>query len=60
MAADGLTKGLIKQKNKTFIRQLNLVDISSALVPNRQSECAIAKSHGNKGIKLNSGTTIGV
>ena len=28
MAADGLIKGLIKQKNETFIKQLNLIDIS--------------------------------
>jgi hypothetical protein len=27
MPADGLTKGLTKQKNNTFKKQLNLVDI---------------------------------
>jgi hypothetical protein len=33
MPADGLTKGLIKQKNNRFIEQLNLVDILTRLGP---------------------------
>jgi hypothetical protein len=33
MPADGLTKGLMKQKNDRFIEQLNLVDISTRLGP---------------------------
>jgi hypothetical protein len=33
MPADGLTKGLTKQKNDRFIEQLNLVDISTRLGP---------------------------
>jgi hypothetical protein len=33
MPADGLTKGLIKQKNDRFIEQLNLVDILTRLGP---------------------------
>jgi hypothetical protein len=31
MPADGLTKGLIKQKNNRFIEQLNLIDILTRL-----------------------------
>lgn len=33
MPADGLTKSLSKQKNDTFVKQLNLTDISDKLVP---------------------------
>jgi hypothetical protein len=33
MPADGLIKGLIKQKNNRFIKQLNLVDILTRLGP---------------------------
>jgi hypothetical protein len=33
MPADGLIKGLTKQKNNRFIEQLNLVDISTRLGP---------------------------
>jgi hypothetical protein len=33
MPADGLIKGLTKQKNDRFIEQLNLVDISTRLGP---------------------------
>jgi hypothetical protein len=33
MPADGLIKGLIKQKNNRFIEQLNLVDILTRLGP---------------------------
>jgi hypothetical protein len=33
MPADGLTKGLTKQKNDRFIEQLNLVDILTRLGP---------------------------
>jgi molybdopterin converting factor small subunit len=39
MPADGLTKPLSVQKHSAFIKQLNLVDISTKLVLNRQSEC---------------------
>jgi hypothetical protein len=39
MPADGLTKALSVQKHAAFIEQLNLVDISTKLVLNRQTEC---------------------
>ena len=42
MAADGLTKGLTKQKNETFMKQLNLVDVS--------------KNVENEGIERSAGT----
>jgi hypothetical protein len=46
MPADGLTKGLTKQKNEVFIKQLNLVDISDRLGPitTRDSKVATASS----------------
>jgi hypothetical protein len=46
MPADGLTKGLIKQKNEIFIKQLNLVDISDRLGPitTRDSKVATVSS----------------
>jgi hypothetical protein len=46
MPADGLTKGLTKQKNDRFIEQLNLVDILTRLGPisAKDSKVAIGSS----------------
>jgi hypothetical protein len=41
MPADGLTKGLTKQKNNRFIEQLNLVDISTRLGPKSAKDSKI-------------------
>jgi hypothetical protein len=42
MPADGLTKGLTKQKNDRFIEQLNLVDILTRLGPISAKDSKIA------------------
>jgi hypothetical protein len=42
MPADGLTKGLTKQKNDRFIEQLNLVDISTRLGPISAKDSKVA------------------
>jgi hypothetical protein len=42
MPADGLTKGLTKQKNDRFIEQLNLVDILTRLGPISAKDSKVA------------------
>jgi hypothetical protein len=42
MPADGLTKGLTRQKNEIFIKQLNLVNISDRLGPTTTRDSKVA------------------
>jgi hypothetical protein len=50
MPADGLIKGLTKQKNDRFIEQLNLVDISTRLGSISAKDSKIAT--GSSGIAI--------
>lgn len=57
MPADGLTKVLTKQKNNAFLKQLNLIDTTSTITPNRQldadgeaAESTVAESVDSGGV----------